>query len=55
MAITELKLSSLRKVVGDKDFINEEDEVPYTMSVMTRCYDDTEFQYKDANNDRFGY
>ncbi len=51
MAITELKLNSLRKVVGDKGFVNEEDGIPCTMPVMTCCCDGIEFKYKDVNDE----
>lgn len=55
MSITELKLSSLRKVVGDKDFVDKTDEIPYTMPVMTHCYDGVDFQYKDTNGESAQY
>ena len=51
MSITDLKLSSLRKVVGDKDFVNETDVFPYATPIMARCYKSTDFQYKDANGE----
>lgn len=51
MSIIELKMSSLRKVVGDKDFVDKTDEILYTMPVMTCCYNCVDFQYKDANDE----
>lgn len=51
MSITELKTSSLRKVVGDKDFVDKTDEILYTMPLMACCYDGVKFQYKDTNGE----
>ena len=51
ISVTELKLNSLRKVVGDKDFVDETDALPYTMPIMVRCYDGVDFQYKDTNGE----
>ena len=51
MSITDLKLSSLRKVVGDKGFVNETDVFPYATPIIARCYKSTDFQYKDANGE----
>jgi len=55
MSVTELKLNSLRKVVGDKEFVNETDAIPYTTPMMTCCYDGVDFQYKDANGELIRY
>ena len=51
ISVTELKLNSLRKVVGDKDFVDEADALPYAMPIMVRCYDGVDFQYKDTNGE----
>ena len=55
MSVTELKLNSLRKVVGDKAFVDETDVFPYDLPLMTRCYDGVDFQYKDTNGKLIRY